>query len=116
MQVEGNVLRWQKWEMRVRFDPREGMILHNITFDHGGSAPRPILHRASMPEMTVPYAETQAPFHRRMAFGEPWPIALCTFVSFRCKMTLEFALSSSHGQCMHHMRLDRMLDWPALNF
>lgn len=70
VQVEKNVVRWQKWEVRVRFDPREGMILHNITFDHGGSAPRPILHRVSLPEMTVPYADTQPPFHRRQAFGE----------------------------------------------
>lgn len=60
---------WQKWSMRVRFDAREGMILHDVSFNHGGSQ-RPILHRASMPEMSVPYAETQAPFHRRQAFGE----------------------------------------------
>ena len=72
MQVDGNLVRWQKWEFRVRFDAREGMFLHDVTFNHGGSATRPILHRASMPEMAVPYAETQAPFHRRMVFGE-WP-------------------------------------------
>ena len=73
MQVDNNVVRWQKWELRIRFDAREGMILHDVTFNHGGQGPRPILHRASMPEMTVPYAETQAPFHRRMVFGAHTP-------------------------------------------
>ena len=71
-QVEGNLVKWQKWEMRVSFDSREGMVLYDIGFAHGvpEGGVRPILHRASMPEMVVPYAEQQLPFHRRQAFGE----------------------------------------------
>ncbi|KAK9815019.1 hypothetical protein WJX73_005030 [Symbiochloris irregularis] len=70
--VEGSSIQWQKWSMRVGFNYREGMVLHDVGFAHGHvgdpSRVRPILHRASMPEMVVPYAEQQAPFHRRQAF------------------------------------------------
>ena len=34
-------------------DPREGLVIYDVTFAHGSGAPRPIVHRMSMPEMTV---------------------------------------------------------------
>ena len=85
VQVEGSLVKWQKWELRVGFNYREGMVLYDIGFAHGsadGSA-RPILHRASLPEMVVPYAEQQPPFHRRQAFGAPHPASRRT-VSCLC--------------------------------
>ena len=50
--VEGNLLRWQGWSLRVGFDAREGLTLHQIEL--GG---RPVIYRASVPEMVVPYGD-----------------------------------------------------------
>ncbi|MFI9383360.1 primary-amine oxidase [Kutzneria sp. NPDC052558] len=51
-QLDGNVLTWEKWSVRVSFDAREGLVLHQIGFDG-----RPIVYRASIAEMVVPYAD-----------------------------------------------------------
>ncbi|MDX6420211.1 MAG: primary-amine oxidase [Trebonia sp.] len=50
--VEGSLLRWQDWSLRVGFDAREGLTLHQIEL--GG---RPVIYRASVPEMVVPYGD-----------------------------------------------------------
>uniref|UniRef100_A0AAU2A6G9 Amine oxidase n=1 Tax=Streptomyces sp. NBC_00093 TaxID=2975649 RepID=A0AAU2A6G9_9ACTN len=50
--LEGNLLTWEKWTLRVGFDAREGLILHQLAF-----ADRSIIHRASIAEMVVPYAD-----------------------------------------------------------
>lgn len=49
-------VRWQKWQMRVGFNPREGLVLHNVGWEENGRV-RPILHRASLAEMAVPYGD-----------------------------------------------------------
>ncbi|MEQ1785901.1 MAG: primary-amine oxidase [Acidimicrobiales bacterium] len=54
--VEGNLLRWQKWSVRVSLDPLEGLVLHTIGYDDDGRT-RSILHRASISEMVVPYGD-----------------------------------------------------------
>ncbi|WP_448616541.1 primary-amine oxidase [Modestobacter sp. URMC 112] len=54
--LEGNLLTWEKWSLRVGFDTREGLVLHQIGFDEGAGV-RPIVHRASIAEMVVPYAD-----------------------------------------------------------
>jgi primary-amine oxidase len=54
--LEGNLLTWEKWQLRVGFDAREGLTLHQIGFEDGGRL-RPIIHRASIAEMVVPYAD-----------------------------------------------------------
>ena len=28
--VEGNLIKWQKWHIRVSFNAREGLVLHNV--------------------------------------------------------------------------------------
>src|SRR5262249_27761126 len=48
--VDGNRIDWQKWSVRVTFDPYEGLVLHQLSYDG-----RSILHRASVTEMVVPY-------------------------------------------------------------
>ena len=50
--LEGNLLRWQDWSLRVGFDAREGLVLHQI-----GLCERPVIYRASIPEMVVPYGD-----------------------------------------------------------
>lgn len=60
--VEGNLVRWQRWQFRVTLDPIEGLVLHQIGYEDGGHL-RPIIHRASLSEMVVPYGSTD-PMHR----------------------------------------------------
>ncbi|MEH3075481.1 MAG: primary-amine oxidase [Quadrisphaera sp.] len=50
--VEDDVVRWAGWEARIGFDAREGLVLHQVGLDG-----RSILHRASISEMVVPYAD-----------------------------------------------------------
>ena len=54
--VSGNLIQWQKWALRITFDPYEGLVLHQVTYADGG-AERSILHRASISEMVVPYGD-----------------------------------------------------------
>jgi primary-amine oxidase len=54
--VEGNLVRWQKWSLRLGWDPYEGLVLHQVGYDDGGRT-RSILHRASISEMVVPYGD-----------------------------------------------------------
>jgi primary-amine oxidase len=59
--VEGNVVRWQRWSFRVGFDPYEGLVLHEVAYRDGDRV-RPVLHRASITEMVVPYGDPN-PMH-----------------------------------------------------
>ncbi|MFW0794857.1 primary-amine oxidase [Gordonia sp. CPCC 205515] len=54
--VTGNLVEWEKWSLRVGFDAREGLVLHQLGFDDGGRT-RPVIHRASIAEMVVPYGD-----------------------------------------------------------
>ena len=54
--VRDNVLDWENWSIRIGFNGREGLTLHQIGFRDGGVL-RPILNRASVSEMVVPYGE-----------------------------------------------------------
>ncbi|MBW9111462.1 primary-amine oxidase [Microbacterium ureisolvens] len=51
--VSGSLVEWENWSMRVDFNAREGLVLHDVRFDD-----RPVLTRASVPEMVVPYGDT----------------------------------------------------------
>src|SRR5437763_3569058 len=59
--IDGNLVQWQRWSLRVSMDPYEGLVLHTIGYEDDGRV-RPILHRASVSEMVVPYAHT-GPMH-----------------------------------------------------
>jgi primary-amine oxidase len=54
--LDGNLLRWQRWSLRVSLDPLEGLVLHTVGYEDGGRV-RSILHRASISEMVVPYGD-----------------------------------------------------------
>ena len=54
--LDGDVLTWEKWQVRLGFDPVEGLVLHQIGFDDNGEQ-RPIVYRASVAEMVVPYGD-----------------------------------------------------------
>jgi len=53
--VKGNAVEWMGWHFRVGFNPREGLVLHQIGFDDGGGT-RPIIGRMALDEIYVPYA------------------------------------------------------------
>ena len=50
--LDENALRWQDWSMRIGFDAREGLTLYQVSLDG-----RPVIYRASIPEMVVPYGD-----------------------------------------------------------
>ena len=54
--VDGDAVRWENWTFRVGFDPREGLVLHQISV-RDGDRERPLIYRASVAEMVVPYAD-----------------------------------------------------------
>jgi primary-amine oxidase len=84
--VEGNKIQWQKWNIRIGFNAREGLVLHQVEtegrvsllavagdlckalkptrsnlalqvgYEDGGRV-RPVLHRMSLAEMAVPYGD-----------------------------------------------------------
>ncbi|KAH3371209.1 hypothetical protein KXV52_001456 [Aspergillus fumigatus] len=61
--VQGNLVSWQKWKFRVGFNTREGLVIYNTTYDG-----RNVFYRLSVSEMTVPYGDPRAPYHRKQAF------------------------------------------------
>jgi primary-amine oxidase len=65
--VDGWNVEWQKWSFRVGFNPREGLVLHQLAYDDGGRE-RPIIYRASVTDMVVPYADPTANHYWKSAF------------------------------------------------
>ncbi|WP_380173689.1 primary-amine oxidase [Kineococcus sp. DHX-1] len=56
--LDGDLLHWENFTVRVGFDAREGLVLHQVSFhDRDQGRDRPIVHRASIAEMVVPYAD-----------------------------------------------------------
>ena len=60
--VEGNAIRWQNWSFRVTVHPVNGLVLHQLSYQDGDEV-RPILHRAALSDMVVPYGDPD-PMHR----------------------------------------------------
>jgi primary-amine oxidase len=65
--VEGNEVRWQKWSFRVSQHPTEGLVLHTVGYEDGGRV-RPILYRAALSEMVVPYGSISPMHYWKNAF------------------------------------------------
>jgi primary-amine oxidase len=66
-ELSGRELRWQRWRMRLGFTPREGLVLHTVTYEDEGRE-RPILYRASVADMVVPYGDPRPTYFHRNAF------------------------------------------------
>jgi primary-amine oxidase len=56
-------LDWQKWDFKVGFNQREGMVLYDVHYDG-----KPLFYRLSLSDMSIPYADPRHPFHRKAAF------------------------------------------------
>jgi primary-amine oxidase len=76
--LDGHLLRWQKWSLRIGFNHREGLVLHTVGYEDGGRV-RPVAHRLSFAEMVVPYRDPTTDHYRRTAFdvGE-WGLGFVT--------------------------------------
>jgi primary-amine oxidase len=55
--LQGSLLTWQRWRLRIGFHPVEGLVLHRVAYADRGRL-RPILYRAALSEMVVPYGDT----------------------------------------------------------
>ena len=59
LRLDGRALSWGPWRVRIGFNPRESLTLHELAFDAGdGAGPRPVAHRLSIAELAIPYADT----------------------------------------------------------
>jgi primary-amine oxidase len=65
--LNGQEIRWQKWRFRYTMHPREGIVLHTVSYDDDGNV-RPILYRAALSEMVVPYGDPDVNWRWRAAF------------------------------------------------
>ncbi len=66
-EVEGWGVSWQKWRLRVGFTPREGLVIHNVGYEDQGRI-RPVLYRAALSDMVVPYGDPSKDHYRKNAF------------------------------------------------
>jgi primary-amine oxidase len=61
--LDGHELSWDRWSLVVGFNAREGITLHQIAYDG-----RPVVHRASLVEMVVPYGSPHNGHYRKNVF------------------------------------------------
>ena len=106
-QVEGNEVSWQKWSFRVGFNGREGLVLHTIGYEEQGRK-RPIIYRASLGDMVVPYGDPSPHNFRKNAFdvGEYGIGNLTNSLTLGCDCLGEIhyfdaVLNDSHGEVMN---------------
>ncbi|WP_406053535.1 primary-amine oxidase [Kribbella sp. NBC_00889] len=106
--VDGTELKWQNWTMRLGFNHREGLVIHQVTYDdhvNGRSAIRDIAYRMSFAEMVVPYRDASFDHYRRTAFdiGE-WGLGfMTTSLGLGCDclgeiVYLDAVLHDTHGE------------------
>ncbi len=65
--IDGNQITWQDWTLRFGMHPREGLVIYTASFNDKGEA-RPVLYRASLSEMVVPYGDPESTWNFRNAF------------------------------------------------
>ncbi|NJL91687.1 MAG: primary-amine oxidase [Coleofasciculaceae cyanobacterium SM2_1_6] len=113
--VQGYQVSWQNWQMRIGWTPREGVVLHTIGYEDQGKL-RPIIYRASLAEMVVPYGDPRQQHFRKNAFdvGEHGVGSLANSLTLGCDCLgeiyyFDMAIPNSYGEaeviknavCMH---------------
>ncbi|MEP6979752.1 MAG: primary-amine oxidase [Nakamurella sp.] len=102
--LDGHALRWQNWSMRIGFNDREGLVLHQVGYADGGTT-RSVAHRMSFAEMIVPYRDSSFDHYRRTAYdiGE-WGLGnMTTSLTLGCDCLgeiryLDATLADSRGE------------------
>lgn len=97
--MEGRTLKWHDWSILIGFNAREGITLHNMSFNN-----RPVCYRASLTEMVVPYGSPRAPHYRKNVFdiGEYGLGKMANSLTLGCDCLgviqyLDAHISSMHG-------------------
>ncbi|MCC7419545.1 MAG: primary-amine oxidase [Planctomycetaceae bacterium] len=67
--VNGHEVQWQNWRFRYALHPREGLVLYEVGWQDGERL-RPIMQRASLSEMVVPYGDANGAWNWRNAFDQ----------------------------------------------
>ena len=62
-QLQGHYLTWDKWSFLIGFNSREALTFHDIRYDG-----RPVVYRASIAEMFVPYGSPENGHFRKNVF------------------------------------------------
>jgi primary-amine oxidase len=127
-ELDGHALSWQGWRMRLGFTPREGLVLHTMTYRDQGRD-RPVLYRASVVDMVVPYGDPRPTYFHRNAFdvGEYGIGCLANSLELGCDCLGEIryldavvndsrggAVTIQNAVCIHeedHGILWKHLDW-----
>lgn len=66
-EIDGHHIKWQKWDIRIGYTAREGLVLHTVSYEDKGQK-RPILYRAALSEMVVPYGDPDPAHDWQCAF------------------------------------------------
>ncbi|OIW18325.1 hypothetical protein TanjilG_31465 [Lupinus angustifolius] len=66
--VYGHYIEWQKWNFRIGFTPREGLVIYSVAYVDGSRGRRPVAHRLSFVEMVVPCGDPNESHYRKNAF------------------------------------------------
>ncbi|KAI9729382.1 MAG: hypothetical protein M1834_006906 [Cirrosporium novae-zelandiae] len=121
--IDGQLITWQKWRFRLGFNWREGMVLHDVTYDG-----RELFHRLSLTEMYVPYGDPRSPYHRKSVFdfGDVGAGVAANNLKLGCDCLglikyFSFVVSDSNGNpvekpnavCMHE--IDNGIGWKHTN-
>ncbi len=61
--LNGRHLTWDRWSVVIGYNAREGITLHQIAYDG-----RPVINRASLVEMVVPYGSPERGHYRKNVF------------------------------------------------
>ncbi|KAH8668122.1 copper amine oxidase [Tricladium varicosporioides] len=121
--IDGYLIKWQKWRFRLGFNWREGMALHDVTYDG-----RELFYRLSLSEMFVPYGDPRMPYSRKSVFdvGDIGAGVAANNLALGCDCLgvikyFSFLIPDSNGQpfekpnaiCMHE--IDDGIGWKHTN-
>lgn len=125
--VDGQFVTWQNWSFRIGFTHREGLVLHELSYNDGG-VERPVVRRAAVNEMYVPYLDSDPTAYRKNFFdwGEYGAGPLTASLELGCDCLGEIryfdaAVLDGHGQaknianaiCLHEE--DDSILWKHIN-
>lgn len=68
-EVRGQEVAWEGWRFRWALHPREGLVLYRVGYQDGERL-RPIVYRAAVSEVVVPYGDPGPAWAWRGAFDE----------------------------------------------
>ncbi|WP_432841757.1 primary-amine oxidase [Dactylosporangium sp. CA-092794] len=102
--IDGHRISWQNWSFQVGFTHREGLVLHDVAYREGERW-RPVLRRAAVNEMYVPYLDSDPTAYRKNFFdwGEYGAGPLTASLELGCDCLgeiryLDAAVLNGHGQ------------------